>query len=342
MNMIKRYILSAVIFLGAAAPAFAQEDYHLSQFQSAPLYLNPALTGMYAGEQGDYRISSAYRAQWRSLGYKPFSTIYLGYDMPMQSYGNNKFHKKYGVGGYIIDNHAGGGNFTTLNFMGSGAYNIMDGTDDHYLTVGLQMGLLYKAYDPNSYTYDVQYDNTTGTFNTAIPNQETGFTKTSIVKFDANLGVYYKYMAKDKKYHPAAGFSIYHLSKPNQSFTADKNRLPMHFTFFTTCDIQLKDNLSLQPHFLYMNQAKAYEANIGCLVFYKINNSSLEALGGVDYRYKDAIVAHIGFRQDQHYFRFSYDINCSSLNNYTSGRGAWEFSLILTGKRGQPIFKPLF
>jgi type IX secretion system PorP/SprF family membrane protein len=337
MNMIKRHILLAAAFAAITTAAFAQEDYHLSQFQSAPLYLNPALTGMYMKQKGDYRVSSDYRSQWRALGTKPYTTIYLGYDMPLR-----KYDGKWGVGGYIINNRSGAGHFSTMNIMGSGAYNIIDGSDDHYLTTGLQMGLLYKTYDASTYTYDIQYDNSTGTFDQTIPNQETGLSKTSVVKFDANIGVFYKYMGEGKKYHPSAGFSIYHLTKPNESFTSYKSKLPMHFVFHSECDFDLKDNFILQPHFLYMNQAKAYEANIGVLAFYKINNSSLEILAGADYRYKDAIVAHIGFRQEQHIFRFSYDINTSGLNDYTGGRGAWEFSLILTGKRDQPLFKPLF
>ena len=313
----------------------AQEDFHLSQSEAASLYMNPGLTGMYCGEKGDYRVVSDYRSQWRAIG-KPFSTAFISYDQPIRKGGN-----KWGVGGYLIDNHAGAGKFNTLNLIASGAYNIMDGTDKHYLTVGLQMGILYKTFDPASFTYDVQYSSALGDFDNSIDPQEY-WAKTSLLKFDANLGVFYKYIDNEKKYHPYGGFSIYHVTKPNDAFTDYKSRLPMRFVAQTGCDITINDQFSLRPHFIYMNQAKAYDANLGCLVFYKIKNSSLDALAGIDYRWKDAIVAHIGFRQEQHYFRFSYDINTSSLNNYTGGRGAWEFSLILVGFRDQPLFKPMF
>ncbi|MCX6310568.1 MAG: PorP/SprF family type IX secretion system membrane protein [Bacteroidetes bacterium] len=331
-----KYILAVLISGLSTTTLFAQEDYHLSQSDAAALYLNPALTGMFCGEKGDYRIVSDYRSQWHALGIKPYSTAFLSYDMPLRK-GNNK----WGVGGYLIDNKSGAGKFNTMNFMGSGAYNIMDGTDKHYLTVGLQMGILYKTFDPSSYTYDVQYSSATGTFDTGINNEEN-FSRTSLVKFDANLGVFYKYIDSQKKYHPYGGFSIYHVTKPNDAFTDYKSRLPMRFILNTGCDITIDDQFSLRPHFTYMNQAKAYEANVGCLVFYKIKNSSLDALAGIDYRWKDAIVAHVGFRQNQHYFRFSYDINTSSLNNFTGGKGAWEFSLILVGFRDKPLFQPLF
>lgn len=315
----------------------AQVDFHLAQYDMAPQYLNPALTGMYCGERGDYRVTSNYRSQWRALGSKPFSTIAIGYDMPLEKYSD-----RWGVGGYIINNKAGAGNFSTMNAIASGAYNIMDGTDKHYMTAGLQMGLLYKTYDPASYTFDVQYSSSLGTFDSSLPNEEDGtLSKNSLFRFDANLGIFYKYKDAEKKASPSVGFSVYHLTKPNEAFTGNKSHLPMRFVFHTACDIRINDDFTVTPRILYMNQAKAYEANGGFLLFYKIRKSTLDALAGVDYRHKDAIVAHIGFRQDQHYFRFSYDINTSYLNNYTNGRGAWEFSLILVGKKSQPLFKPI-
>ena len=91
-----------------------------------------------------------------------------------------------------------------------------------------------------------------------------------------------------------------------------------------------------------MNQMRAWEFNIGCLAYYTIKNSSLDAILGCDYRHKDAVIAHIGFRQGKSIFRFSYDINISGLKGYTNNRGAWEFSLILVGTKDQPLFKPIF
>jgi type IX secretion system PorP/SprF family membrane protein len=330
-----KYIFTLLVSAGGTFLA-AQEDYHLSQMDATSLYLNPASTGMFYGEEGDYRIVSDYRSQWRSLGLKPYSTAFLSYDMPLE-----KAERKWGVGGYIIDNKSNEGKFNTLNFMASGAYNIMDGTDKHYLTAGLQAGILYKSFNSSGYTYDVQYSSATGTFDNTIDNEEN-FARTSLLKFDANIGVFYKYIDKQSKYHPYGGFSIYHVTKPNDAFTDYKSRLPMHFILQTGCDITINDQFSLRPHFIYMNQAKAYEVNFGSLFFYKIKNSTLDIVAGADYRWNDAIVAHIGFRQNQHYFRFSYDINTSSLNNYTNGRGAWEFSLVLVGLRDQPLFKPMF
>jgi len=330
----KRAVVFSILLLSAGARASAQ-DFHLSQFQSAALYLNPALTGMYGGEKGDYRIASVYRSQWRAIGLKPFVTAYLQYDMPLA-----KLDKRWGVGGYLINNKSQAGHFQTMNAMASGAYNIINGTDAHHLSAGLQLGILYKNFDPAAYTYDVQYSAVTGGFEQSIPSGET-FAKTSLVRFDANMGIFYKYADRNKKCHPYGGFAVYHLTRPDESFSGTKSRLPIHFTGHAGCDIELSDGLMLQPNLLYMNQAKAYEATGGFLLFYRIRNSSVDALGGCNYRHKDAIVAHIGLRQQQHYFRFSYDINISPLKTYSGGRGAWEFSLILVGEKDKPLAGPI-
>ena len=312
------------------------QDFHLSQYDAAHLYMNPATTGMFRGDPGGYRVESDYRSQWRSLGMKPFTTAYIGFDMPLQ-----KFDNKWGVGGFLVDNHAGPGRFNTLQVMGSGAYNIMHESHEHYLTTGIQMGIVYKSLNPADYSYDEQYDASSNTFNTSLDDGES-FDRYNKVGFDAAIGVYYRYGTLSQNYHPTAAFSIQHVSMPNESMTGTKSRLPMRFNFMTSCEMQLKPDFMLEPRFLYMNQRRAWEANIGALGYYKIKNSTLDAVFGVDYRHKDALIAHVGFRQGKNIFRFSYDINIAGVNNYTNAKGAWEFSLILIGAKKQPLFRPIF
>lgn len=334
--MKKHSIYFIVTLLALGTGRITAQDFHFSQYDMVSIYTNPAVTGMYDGKSEDYRIVSDYRSQWKALGIKPYTTEFISYDMHL-----SKFDDKWGVGGYIVQDHAGEGRFQTLNVMGSGAYNIMNGTKAHWLTVGLQAGIFYKSFDPSSFTYDIQWDDVTGTFNQSADSHEN-FARTGMVKFDANMGVRYGYMRLNTKWHPFASFSINHLTMPNESFTDVKSHLPMKFLLNTACNYDVNDNLTLQGRVLYMNQRKAHDFDLGVMAFYKIKGSSLDVIGGIDYRVKDALIAHIGFRQGESIFRFSYDINTSYLNNYTNGRGAWEFGLVLTGKKNEPLFKPLF
>jgi type IX secretion system PorP/SprF family membrane protein len=319
---IRSYITA--IAIAASAQAIAQ-DFHITQYETAPMYLNPALTGMYFGEKGDFKISANYRSQWRSLVKKPFVTANLGYDMP---------YKRFGFGAYIIDNKAGTGGFGTLNFMLSGAYNIMkDETGKQNLTAGLQMGILYKSFNLSKFTFDSQYSTSAqGGFDTGIDPGER-FDRTGIVRLDAALGVFYKYRDESKKANPFAGLAVYHVTKPDESFTGYESRLPMRFVFHGGSDIQVNEKLKLVPGLLFMSQAKATEINVNALGYYKIKETDYDVIFGLGYRHKDAMMLQLGMKQKENVFRVSYDINTSYLNNFTGSRGGIEFSLIYTGSR---------
>ena len=313
---------------------FAQ-DFHLTQFDAAPQYFNPALTGIYFGKPGDYRINADYRSQWKSLGIKPFSTFFLSYDMP---------YKQFGIGAYLIQNRNGPGGLNTINFMPSGSYKITDDTKSpHNLSVGLQMGILYKSFDPNSFTYDSQFapDDPSG-FNTNLSSGEN-FGKTSMVKFDANMGVFYKYKKPEWQAHPFFGYSVYNVTRPNLSLTGIiKDKLPMRWVLMGGADYKITEDINIIPTILYMNQGKAYELNIGSTGFYHLKDTKYDVMGGLNYRVKDAFIIQLGMKFEQHIFRFSYDINTSGLANYTNGKGAFEFSIVLIGIKGKPLFNAKF
>ncbi len=339
----KKYIIYIAAFVLTGSILKAQ-DFHLSHYDVGTLYLNPALTGMYGDEKGDYKAYVDTRSQWRAFGVKPFFTTYLAYDMPYTIK-----DKKVGFGAYFINNRTGPGNFNTTGFMLSGAYNILDKKANgvHYLTTGLQLGLFYKAFN-NNITYDVQYNpyQDGGTFDQNISSGEN-VNNLNITRFDANFGLYYKYLEKDKKAHPYLGFSMAHLTRSNTSFVGTVDRIPLKFVVNGGCDIQAHEKFVVTPRFYYANQAKAYEVNMGVMMSYNISNdfsvktANWRVLGGFDWRYKDAVVFNLGVKQDSYMIRFSYDLNTSYLKNYTNKRGAWEISLVYTGEKGKSFIKAI-
>lgn len=339
----KKYItyIAAFVLTGSILKS---QDFHLSQYDVANLYLNPALTGMYGDEKADYKAYFDTRSQWRAFGVKPFFTTYLAYDMPYTIK-----DKKVGFGAYFINNRTGPGNFNTTGFMLSGAYNILDKKANgvHYLTTGLQLGLFYKAFN-NNITYDVQYNpyQDGGTFDQSISSGEN-VNNLNITRFDANFGLFYKYLEKDEKVHPFIGFSMAHLTRSNTSFVGEVDRIPFKYVVNGGCDIQAHEKFGLTPRFYYANQAKAYEVNMGLMMTYDISNdfsvktAHWKVLAGADWRYKDAVVFNLGVKQESYMIRFSYDLNTSYLKNYTNKRGAWEISLVYMGEKGKSFIKAI-
>jgi type IX secretion system PorP/SprF family membrane protein len=308
------------------------QDFHLAQYDVFSMYLNPALTGNYLGEGGDYKISSVYRTQWRALTPKPYTTYGISYDMP---------YKRFGLGAYLLENKSGVGNFSTLNFQTSGSYFITDPEKSpHLLTAGVQMGLFYKNYTPAKLLFESQYDYSSNTLNPDISSGEY-FQRTSRLNFDANMGMFYKYRDVQKKYWPFIGLSLYHVNRPNESFMGEKSRLPIRWNVQAGCDFIVNADLKLTPMILYMNQAKASELNLGMLGYYKLNESKevrYDLIFGANYRVKDAFIVQLGVKKDNLVLRMSYDVNTSYLNKYTNGKGGFELTLSITGKKGTPLF----
>ncbi len=297
------------------------QDYHLSQYDMSPLYLNPALTGRYLGDQMDFRITGNYRTQWQKLQGKPYSTVATAFDMP---------YKKWGFGAYLIDNIAGTGNYSTLNFVTSGAYQItQDAENTHHLTAGLQLGIMQKSMNKNDLLFESQYTNSNG-LDPEITSGEL-FSKQNLLRFDANVGIFYKYRNSNKKANPYAGFSVYHITMPDESFTAQKSRTPMRFNVNIGCNLHVNAQVLLIPTVLYMNQRQAQEINMGLKSYYTFKDSPYNMLLGLNYRWQDAFVLQLGVKEGNNEFRLSYDIVTSYLKNYSGSRGGFEMGVIYTG-----------
>jgi len=324
MTIMKRYLFIAAL-LGSTIGASAQ-DYHLSQYDMAPMYLNPALTGMrFFGERMPFRISANYRSQWQKLQGKPYSSVAIGFDMPKD---------EWGFGVQIMDHIAGAANFGTFQFLASGAYRITDANSkNHFLSTGLQMGLFQKRFNPGNLIYENQY--TDQGFDEGLPSGES-YGRESIFRFDANMGIFYKYTDPNKRFDPSAGFAIYHITTPNESFTGQKHRLPMRFNGHVACDIHIDEQFTLTPNGLFMYQRKAMEINAGLMAGYNFKDSPYNLLAGGSYRHKDAIVIHLGLKQGTNMFRLSYDIVTSYLKNFGGSRSGFEMGMIYTGGNSNP------
>jgi type IX secretion system PorP/SprF family membrane protein len=311
-----------VFFLLTSAEKMTAQDFHLSQYDMLPLYYNPAQTGMYFGDNDTkYRFCGTYRSQWQKLQGKPYSSIGVGYDMPMQ---------RFGVGILIMDHIAGTSNFATFQFLVSGAYRITsDASKKHFLSVGLQAGIFQKRFSYNYLLFENQYTTVDG----LDPNQPNGeeFPDLSIVRFDANVGLYYKFLDPNHRFDPSVGFSVYHVTMPNESFTGQKNSLPMRFNGIVNCNIHANEDLTFTPNVLYMYQRKATELDAGLMIGYDMKGSGYQVLAGASLRLQDAIVIHLGMKQGNNVFRLSYDIVTSNLKKYGGSRGGFEMGVIYSG-----------
>ena len=299
------------------------QDFHLTQYESAEMYLNPALAGQNMRPDMDFRASCVFRSQWGSIASKAFTTSYLAYDQ--------KFKERWGLGANIINNQAGATGVRTLNVMVAGSYNVITGSDDkHILTTGLQLGLMNKAIRTDNLTYDEQYSESTGEFDQTAFSGET-FESSSLYKFDAVWGIFYKFNPPGKNYHPYAGFAFSHISLPGQSFTGKNEVMPMHWKLNLGTEWDINDNINITPGILYMYQKAATEILIKSNITYHLANEDYDIRANLGLRIKDAALIGIGMRYKDFIGMMSYDYNTSYLNNYTGGNGGFEISISYQG-----------
>jgi type IX secretion system PorP/SprF family membrane protein len=325
----KIYIFLALCFV--INYSFGQ-DYHFSQFEANPFYINPALTGErlteFKGTQFnvDYRDQSSQFTKFRGA----FRSVAVGADEILDA--------KFSTGQFLYNDRSASGSFNTFGFIASGAHKIINATSNvktnHALTVGLQLGFMNKSINPDKFTYDQQYtSNADNGFDKTLPSGEV-FTRQSYFNFSANFGVYYRGTSKDRKLTAFSGFAIYNIAKPNQTFFDDGfySPLPLRFVLHGGAIYKATNQLDISPQILYMNQAKAEELLANVLMFYKIEGTAFETIYGFGTRIKNAVIFNVGLRTKGMTYRISYDV---VTNPYLKAyrRNGLEFSAVIVLKK---------
>lgn len=330
-KLIRISVLVVMVIVARNANA---QDHHFSQYDATLHYMNPALTGMSWDEPFTWRANAAYRSQWRGVASRPFTNQFIGFDMPWK--------KGIGLGGYIVNNRAGAGYLNTLNIMIGGAYKIsIDPTNTHNLYGGLQLGMFHRSLDVTELIFDSQFQLGSSGWE-VTPNSGETIGDKSLIRIDANMGFYYRYSDKQKNYKPWGGFSLFRVTMPNESFTAEVIRMPIRWSFAGGCDIKVNEVFICKPALLTMFQGKASEFVFSVMNDYLIENTVWTITGGLSYRLKDAAIVTLGAKYGRSQYRISYDFNTSYLRNYTHYKGGFEITAIYVFDKEKAVSSRLF
>jgi type IX secretion system PorP/SprF family membrane protein len=314
--MKKIYKYSALLITVLICEYSYSQDIHFSQFDASPVIINPSYTGMYT--ESDFRATNQYRSQWDALTRKSYLSSIITYDMP--------FKEKWGLGAYLINDNSARV-YNSFSFVVSGAHDIIiDDQERHKLSVGLQLGVIYKSTRIDEYLFDNQYS--AGTFDADLPTGEV-FEKNARLMPETNIGVSYQNTEKSKMFNPYGGLSVFHILNPKENLTsADDSRLPIKFVLHGGSKISINEKITLDPKFLFMRQRNAYEIVIGTGSVFQIKDTDYNILGGINYRWNDAVITTVGLYYKNFIYRVSYDFNVSTLREFSSYKGGLEFSLV--------------
>lgn len=299
------------------------QDIHVSQFYETPMMRNPALAGIFTG---DVRVQALHRNQWSWTGF-PFKTTALSgeYKFPV---GGGEDFMTIGAQGYY--DLAGSSRLRTTQFMPVMNYHkSLSSERNEYLSAGFSAGLIQRQFDASNLTFDYQYVN--GNFNPANPNGEN-FAAYNRSFADVAAGISYNNEAGESgDYY--LGVSLAHVNKPTETFKQERIVLPTKLQFNGGLHMKLDDYFAVRSELNYSTQGGFNEFMIGGLVSYEVEpdmsgvETRMALSAGVMARLKDAIIPVVKLRYQQFELGFSYDVNLSSLQTVSKGKGGFEFTL---------------
>jgi type IX secretion system PorP/SprF family membrane protein len=330
--MIRKNILTAagltalIAFTGAKA--FAQ-DIHFTQFEAAPLTVNPAFTGAF---NGTFRAAGIYRDQWRSVTV-PFKTISVSVDAPIIR--DLSVDDYLAAGLQFYNDKAGDGNLSNTSVLGSIAYHKFLGggrkDPDKTLSLGFQGGYTSKSIDFSRLYFGDEFIG--GNFMQGL-SQEYPELNNKVNYWVVNAGLAWSHRPGEN-FAYTIGLSANNLNQPTEGFEKKRNSevgLGMRYTGQLGAIVNFSDRFSLRPGVLYQSQATATEVVAGSEFNYAIGSPEFRdvatsVFAGVYYRSSDAIMLTVGGEFKGFRLGLSYDYNTSSLKDASNGNGGFEISL---------------
>ncbi len=111
------------------------QDLHFTQFQFAPLTINPALAGSY---KGSYRVGGIYRDQYRSVASNAFQTMSIMVDAPVIRGLRKEDWIGIGIGSELFDKAGALGYKRTFYRINAAYHFSLDKKQTSIFTIGVQ------------------------------------------------------------------------------------------------------------------------------------------------------------------------------------------------------------
>jgi len=214
----------------------------------------------------------------------------------------------------------------------------------HFLSFGLQLGVINKVVDQSTMTWGTQYDPELGHDSRIMPTLTLETEK--VLMPVANFGVTWHYNNRDftrfvkTNFRTFTGFAVSNLNKPNQSyFSDDASQVPMLFKLHGGFSIPLSDKFEVLPNYIAMRQSGKNQINLGAYVAYYIedgtgqNAKAYQIQLGNWYRFGDSYIVSLGVEMKKFILGISYDITASQFKYYKQGVSKVEVSLTYTGEK---------
>lgn len=321
-------LLSWLIFgvLGA-------QDFHYSQFYHAPHHLNPALTGIF---EGDGRLMGNYKSQWTDVpvDYKTFTAAYD------RKFLGRSDAKGFFSGGIALNYDRAGDSKLTWGDVDLNLSYTFGLSQQFFLTVGGQAGLVSRAFDEDNLRFDNQFNGQI--FDENLTSGEN-FANDSRLFPDFGAGINLRFQAKqtsnlvhrnDRRTKIDVGVALFHLFEPEQSFIEDTDvPLERRLSPYAMGTLQIAKPIDLVGNLTFQNQGEYEEFLAMGGVRLHLNNKlgrQFNILVGMGMRrneIQDSWWPTVELGLNNIEIALNYDLNVSRFDIATENRGGLEISL---------------
>lgn len=310
---------------------------HFTQFEFAPLTVNPALAGAY---KGSFRLGGIYRDQYGTVATNSYKTLNFMVDAPIIRGFRAQDWIGIGIGTTALD-EAGALGYKTTYFRINGAYHLsLDKKQTRIFTVGVQMN--NASVKLNTLSTD---DTRGGTINSDPDvenfNQRAQNGEVSDGYGDYVLGLMYNSRGADSDFK--IGISAARILGPELRIGPTLDELDLRLTLFGTVTSQLNKKTSFSPGVLVQLQGPAREIVAQGKLGYLINETKgLKINGGLGYRVGDALQILLGADIKNIKVGVGYDMNISDLTTASNSVGGFEIGISYIGSIfKKPKVKPI-
>lgn len=317
------------------------QDVHFSQFDAAPLYFNPALSGLFDCE---HRVIGNYKGQWAT-----YQSFMLSYDRPIHEL---PFAGGYlGAGGLILADYAGETNYgnTLLKLMPAYHNDIIP--NKLTLSVGLDIMMNIMSINENKVLLPGGIDPITG-------NPSFGVDFDNPTRFYADMGLGLNGVYQLNQNIPiSAGATFFRLFGSGGGGIASDFVHPNYrrFSLNANSAIPVSESIVLLPSAIYLRQKINQQLNFGSYVQFSLKGQTqlIDALYvGLWHRYGDAVILGLAFDKPLNNainmnLGMSYDITVSDfrssdkwINANNVGTDSFEISVKFTYCRVPVVVSP--
>ena len=335
-TLLLRPILLLVAVAFSAISLLAQ-DIHFSQFNNAPINLNPGLTGVFGG---DLRFVGNYRSQWQAVRV-PYTTFSAGVESKI--YPKRGVYNKYFTAGLLINYDRQGSLELTSLQIGVPISYTLPVSKNNFLSLGVTPAFGQRAFNNHQWSFDAQFVDCL--YNPSAPTMEDGsLFSTNLQYFDLGVGLNYRVQLGNTRSRFDFGGAFHHVNRPNHDFWTNSGdvRLAARKVVYGMGLVQVTNNFDILGQLMFQEQGTYRELLYGAGARVMLSTKQHEELAiqvsaSIRQRYSDAAVAQIEFFYRTWSLGLSYDVNFSEFTAATNFRGGPEVSLIYRLYKNKPV-----